>query len=234
MKIEILLRCNLLSGFPLVVVCLWAVFTQSKVLEERQKLLQSPNYTQVLPTAFFITQKSQASWGNFVILMILLKVFKENLSNPINFLVILKRIFHFPSPLLGFTSLSLHGDDGPRVDLHRACVPSAGRQRVLPGLHLLRGGGQAQVCRAERDDGPPELAGGQGLAGDHPSAGHHLPHHHPPAPLTRLRRLPGLCSLPRHPAVHPGLHRDPPILLPQHRGEGNTTAPLETLEEHEV
>ena len=87
MKIEILLRCNLLLGFPLVVVCLWAVFTQSKVLEERQKLLQSPNYTQVLPTAFFITQKSQASWGNFVILMILLKVFKENLSNPINFFI---------------------------------------------------------------------------------------------------------------------------------------------------
>ena len=30
-----------------MVVCLWAVFTQSKVLEERQKLLLSPNYTQV-------------------------------------------------------------------------------------------------------------------------------------------------------------------------------------------
>ena len=42
-----LLRCNLLPGLPLVVVCLWAVFTQSKVLEERQKLLLSPNYTQV-------------------------------------------------------------------------------------------------------------------------------------------------------------------------------------------
>lgn len=65
MKKEILLRCNLLSGFPLVVVCLWAVFTQSKVLEERQKLLQSPNYTQVLPYSFFHNTKVSGFLGKF-------------------------------------------------------------------------------------------------------------------------------------------------------------------------
>ena len=34
-------------GLPLIVVCIWAVFTQSKVLEDRQKMLLYKNSTQV-------------------------------------------------------------------------------------------------------------------------------------------------------------------------------------------
>lgn len=33
-----MLECDV-PGLPLIVVCIWAVFTQSKVLEERQKML---------------------------------------------------------------------------------------------------------------------------------------------------------------------------------------------------
>ena len=36
-----------IAGLPLVVVCIWAVFTQSKVLEQRQKQLQNLNSSQV-------------------------------------------------------------------------------------------------------------------------------------------------------------------------------------------
>ena len=120
------------------------------------------------------------------------------------------------------------------MDLHRAGVAGVGHQRIFPRLHLLRGGGQAEVHRAEGELGPPELAGGQGPAGDHPPAGHHLPHHHPPPAVSPVSRLPGIRPLPCPPPLHPGIHGDSPLLLPQHRGEGNPPASLETVEEYQV
>ena len=44
-KLKDITKFNPFLGLPLIVVCIWAVFTQSKVLEERQKMLQLHNNT---------------------------------------------------------------------------------------------------------------------------------------------------------------------------------------------
>ena len=47
MSLQEILYNAAFAGLPLVVVCIWAVFTQSKVLEQRQKQLQNLNSSQV-------------------------------------------------------------------------------------------------------------------------------------------------------------------------------------------
>ena len=44
-RLKDITKFNPFLRLPLIVVCIWAVFTQSKVLEERQKMLQLHNNT---------------------------------------------------------------------------------------------------------------------------------------------------------------------------------------------
>ena len=79
-----------------------------------------------------------------------------------------------------------------------------------------------------------ELESRQGPTCHHPTAGHYLPDHHRRTFRQELPRLSDVRSREGCAALHPGAHGDPPLLLLEHRGQGNPSASLEEVEKHSV